>query len=53
MIPRPLNISMDWDGTMRVYGEQPRGPGEPPMHVNYVMTNIGFLKDPVAFLLSL
>ncbi len=52
-IPRPLNISMDWDGTLRVYGEEPRGPGQPPTHVNYVMTNIGFLKDPLRFLLAL
>ena len=29
-IPRPLNLSMDWDGTLRVYGEEPRGPGQPP-----------------------
>jgi hypothetical protein len=52
-IPRPLNLSMDWDGTMRVYGEEPRGPGEAPTHVNYLMTNIRYLKDPLRFLLAL
>jgi Radical SAM superfamily len=52
-IPRPLNISMDWDGTMRVYNELQRGPGEPPTHVNYVMTNITYLQDPLRFLLAL
>ena len=52
-IPRPINISMDWDGTMRIYGEQPRGAGQPPLHMNYVMTNIAFLKNPLRFILSL
>jgi hypothetical protein len=52
-IPRPLNISISWDGAMRVYGEEPRGPGEAPAHVNYVMTNIAYLDDPVRFLLAL
>ncbi|MBV9813958.1 MAG: hypothetical protein JO326_14515, partial [Acetobacteraceae bacterium] len=52
-IPKPLNLSMDWDGTLRVYGEQPREAGQPPSHVNYVMTNINYLKDPLRFLLTL
>jgi MoaA/NifB/PqqE/SkfB family radical SAM enzyme len=52
-IPRPLNLSMDWDGTLRVYGEEPRGPGQPPTHVNYMMTNILYLRDPVRMLLAL
>jgi transcriptional regulator of met regulon len=52
-IPRPLNISMAWDGALRVYGEEPRGPGQPPAHVNYVTTNISYLSDPLRFLLAL
>jgi hypothetical protein len=52
-IPKPLNISMSWDGGLRVYGEEPRGPGQPPAHVNYVTTNIAYLDDPVRFLLAL
>ena len=52
-IPRPLQISMDWEGTLRVYGEEPRGPGQPPQHVNYLMTNITYLRDPLKFLLTL
>jgi hypothetical protein len=51
--PRPFNISMTWDGAMRVYGERERGPGKPPQHVNYVSTNILYLPDPLRFLLSL
>jgi hypothetical protein len=53
VIPRPFNISMSWDGSMRVYGEEPRGPGEPPAHVNHVTVNIMDLADPLGFLLSL
>jgi len=53
VIPRPFNISMSWDGSMRVYGEEPRGPGEPPAHVNHVSVNIMDLADPLGFLLSL
>ncbi|HEX3347177.1 MAG TPA: radical SAM protein, partial [Acetobacteraceae bacterium] len=53
LIPKPLHLSMDWDGTLRVYGEQPRGANQPPTHVNYVMTNINYLKDPLRFLLTL
>lgn len=52
-VPRPFEISMDWDGGLRVYGERPRGPGQPPVHVNYVMTNIRSVKDPLRFLLAL
>jgi hypothetical protein len=52
-IPRPLNLAMDWDGSLRVYGEEARAPGEPPIHVNYVMTNINYLRDPLRFLLAL
>ena len=52
-IPRPLNISMAWDGALRVYGEEPRAAGEAPAHTNYVSTNIVFLDDPIRFLLAL
>jgi hypothetical protein len=52
-IPRPLNIAMEWDGSLRVYGEEVRAPGEPPVHANYVMTNINYLRDPLRFLLAL
>jgi len=52
-VPRPLNLSMSWDGTLRVYGEEPRGPGGAPRHVNYVSTAITGLDDPLQFLMSL
>ncbi len=52
-IPKPLHISMSWDGGLRVYGEEPRGSGQPPGHVNYVTTNIAYLDDPLRFLLAL
>jgi hypothetical protein len=52
-VPRPFAISMSWDGALRVYGEQPRGPGQPPRHTNYLMTNIRSLPDPMRLLLAL
>jgi hypothetical protein len=52
-IPRPLNIGIAWDGTMRIYGEEPRGSGQPPAQVNYVTTNIADLTDKLGFLMAL
>jgi hypothetical protein len=44
---------MDWDGALRVYGEEIASPGAPPVLTNYVTTNINYLPDPVGFLLTL
>ena len=52
-VPRPLNISMAWDGTMRVYGEAVGDPGQAPKLVNYAVTKIGLHDDPLEFLLAL
>ncbi len=52
-IPRPLNIAMDWTGALRIYGGEVRGAGTQPIHVNYLVTNIGYIGDPLRFLMSL
>jgi hypothetical protein len=48
--PRPFNLSMNWEGTLRVQGFQPQGGGKPDRFVTYAKTNIHFLPDPLAFL---
>ena len=52
-IPRPLAIAMEWTGTLRIYGGEVRGAGTRPIVVNYLVTNIGYIGDPLAFLMSL
>ncbi len=52
-VPRPFQLRISWDGTMYVYAEQPRGPGEAHEHANYMLTNINNLRDPLAVLFSL
>lgn len=48
--PRPFNLSMSWDGVMRVYGWKPVSPGQPDRFITYAKTNIHFLNDPLAYL---
>jgi molybdenum cofactor biosynthesis enzyme MoaA len=51
--PRPFNIAMTWDGTLRVYGFHADGPNERERFTDYAKTNIHFLDDPLRFLLGL
>jgi hypothetical protein len=51
-IPRPLNIRMEWDGKLIVYGEW-IGPNGQRQHENFLMTNIHHVRDPRNFLASL
>lgn len=51
-IPRPLNLQMDCDGSMMVYGDDSIEGGA-PLRTNYVYTNIAYVKDPIRFLMSL
>lgn len=48
--PRPFNLSMNWEGVLRVYGWKPDAPGKPDRFITYAKTNIHFLTDPIAFL---
>jgi hypothetical protein len=50
---RPFNLRIAWDGTLNVYSELPRTPGQPPTHANYLFSNINDLADPMATLFSL
>jgi len=50
---RPFNLRIAWDGTLNVYSELPRSPGQPPTHANYLFSNINDLADPMATLFSL
>ncbi|MDE8346154.1 MAG: radical SAM protein [Acidocella sp.] len=52
-VPKPYNLRISWDGTLNVYAELPRQPGEPPTHVDYLVTNILDLADPIATLFAL
>jgi len=51
--PRPFSIRISWDGTLIVYAERQRAPGEPPTHSNYLFTNVRELEDPLATLFAL
>jgi hypothetical protein len=51
--PRPFNISMNWEGTMRVYGWQPGEAKQPDRFVCYAQANVNMLPDPLKFVLSL
>jgi len=51
--PRPFNLSMNWEGMLRVYGTKPDGKGKPDLFLTYAKTNIHFLHDPLAFLATL
>jgi len=51
--PRPFRIRLAWDGTLTVYSEQPRLPGDPPTHQNFLITNINEMRDPMAELFEL
>lgn len=50
--PRPLQISMNWEGVMRVYGWEPSGDRRPDRFVCYAQANIGMLPDPLRFLMA-
>jgi wyosine [tRNA(Phe)-imidazoG37] synthetase (radical SAM superfamily) len=52
-VPRPFNLRIAWDGTLNVYSERIRQPGEPPRHENYFVANVNALEDPLASLLAL
>ena len=51
-IPRPLNLRLQYDGKLIVYGEWP-GPDGLPEHEQFVVTNVHYLRNPREFLLSL
>jgi molybdenum cofactor biosynthesis enzyme MoaA len=51
-VVHPLNIRMEWDGKLIVYGEWP-GEGGMPVHEQFVVTNIHHLRDPLRFLATL
>jgi pyruvate-formate lyase-activating enzyme len=51
-VTRPLNIRMEWDGSMTVYGEW-TGPAGTREHEQFVVTNVHHLRDPRGFLTSL
>jgi MoaA/NifB/PqqE/SkfB family radical SAM enzyme len=52
VIVRPLNIRMEWDGKLMVYGETPGADGV-PVHEQFLQTNIHHLRDPRQFLTAL
>jgi hypothetical protein len=52
-IKPPFNVRIAWDGTLNVYAERVRAPGEPPTHENYMITNINELDDPLKALFAL
>jgi hypothetical protein len=51
-VTHPLNIRMEWDGKLIVYGEW-TGPDGMPEHHQFVITNIHHLRDPIQFLTAL
>ena len=52
MAPRPLQISMNWQGVMRVYGWEPSGDRRPDRFVCYAQANLQMLADPLRFLMA-
>jgi MoaA/NifB/PqqE/SkfB family radical SAM enzyme len=52
LVTRPLNIRMEWDGSLIVYGEW-TGPTGKREHEQFVVTNVHRLRDPRLFLTSL
>jgi len=52
MAPRPLQISMNWQGVMRVYGWEPSGDRRPDRFVCYAQANVQMLADPLRFLMA-
>jgi pyruvate-formate lyase-activating enzyme len=52
LVTRPLNIRMEWDGTLTVYGEWTGLTGVRE-HERFVVTNVHHLRDPRGFLTSL
>ena len=51
-VTHPLNIRMEWDGKLIVYGEWTGADGMPEHH-QFVVTNIHHLRDPIQFLTAL
>jgi pyruvate-formate lyase-activating enzyme len=51
-VTRPLNIRLEWDGGLTVYGEW-TGPTGGREHERFVVTNVHHLRDPRQFLTSL
>jgi radical SAM family protein len=51
-VTQPLNIRMEWDGKLIVYGEWTGADGMPEHH-QFVVTNIHHLRDPIQFLTAL
>jgi hypothetical protein len=52
LVTRPLNIRMEWDGALTVYGEWTGLTGVRE-HEQFVVTNVHHLRDPRLFLTSL
>jgi pyruvate-formate lyase-activating enzyme len=52
LVTRPLNIRLEWDGTLTVYGEWTGQTGARE-HERFVVTNVHHLRDPRQFLTSL
>ncbi len=52
LVTRPLNIRVEWDGALTVYGEWIGSAGE-RVHERFVVTNLHYLRDPRQFLTAL
>ena len=52
LVTRPLNIRLDWEGRLVVYGEW-TGPTGMREHEDFVVTNIHHLRDPRQFFVSM
>ncbi len=52
LVTRPLNIRLEWDGSMTIYGEWTGLTGVRE-HERFVTTNVHHLRDPRQFLTSL
>lgn len=51
--PHPLQIRIDWDGKLRVYGETQGTVDGAPTLQNFVISNIAYIRDVVGFVTSL
>jgi wyosine [tRNA(Phe)-imidazoG37] synthetase (radical SAM superfamily) len=52
LAPRPLQLSVNWEGTVRIYGFEPSGAHKPDRFVCYGQANIAMLPDPLRFLMA-
>lgn len=51
-IHQPVNLRIEWDGTVEVQGDDPHGK-DSGFHMRLVRTRLQFLRDPLQFLLAL